>query len=465
MCNHSYLDGPTVCAARPEVVQSIQEDIQRAQALSAADVSLAVALGLVSAETTRIPGLNDGVFYEASDLVVPAMAGMAPGLGAAPTVAAARRANTTGRLHALCLLVDFDDNVGTRPPEEFDHLLFDAGNPGSMTSFYKDLSYGALEVTGEVVGYVRVPNPYSFYTNGESGMGPTSFPHNGPGLLQDALTEFCKTDSLARFDIDGDGYVDGIFLVHAGPGAEAERDRELRKNMIWSHKWVLPTAFVNDGVKVLAYSTEPEDGKVGVFSHEFGHVLGLPDLYDTSYRSFGAGFWCLMAGGSWGGNGDTPVRMSCWCLAQLGWATPRNLQASGAVSLSSLEQDSTQCARVWSHGSQGPEYFLLEYREASGRDAALPASGLAVWHIDEKRSDNTNPMAYKVGLVQADGQRDLEFNTNSGDDGDLFPGSSGVTAIDDNSNPSTRSHAGAVTGVVFKNIAVAGGVASLDVDL
>jgi immune inhibitor A len=455
-----YDKGPTACMAHPDVIRSIQQNIDQAMALSAADVRLAVTLGLVSADAARVTGLNDGVFYDPTDLGPQLMGAAAE----APPSVVVRKESTTGRLHALCLLVDFDDNVGTRPAADFEHLLFDAGNPNSMTSFYKELSYGALDVTGEVVGYVRVPNPYSFYTDGQSGMG-TGFPRNTPGLLQDALTEFCKTDSLARFDSDGDGYVDGIFLVHAGTGAETESDPALRKNMIWSHKWTLPTAFDNNGVKVYAYSTEPEDGKVGVFSHEFGHVLGLPDLYDTSYRSYGVGNWCLMAGGTWGGGGNQPARMSCWCLEQLGWVTPRVLGASGSVSLTPLETDATQCVRVWTGGGPGPEYFLLEHREPAGRDVSLAVGGVAIWHIDERRSDNSNPMAYKVGLVQADGKKDLELNANAGDDGDLFPGSAGITSIDDSTNPSTRSTAGAATGVAFRNISVAGGTASLDVDL
>ena len=73
-------------------------------------------------------------------------------------------------------------------------------------------------------------------------------------------------------------------------------------------------------------------------------------------------------------------------------------------------------------GKSGPEYFMLENRQKKGRDSALPGSGLAVWHIDEARSDNTNPLAYKVGLMQADGKRDLELAKNEGDAGDLYPG-------------------------------------------
>ena len=227
--------------------------------------------------------------------------------------------------------------------------------------------------------------------------------------------------------------------------------------MIWSHKWILPTAFVNQGVKVYAYSTEPEDGRVGVFSHEFGHVLGLPDLYDTSYRSEGVGNWCLMGGGSWGGGGNKPTRMSCWCLSKLGWIKPVNAK-SGAYTLDTLENNAKDCLRVWTGGKSGPEYFMLENRQTKGRDSALPGSGLAVWHIDEARSDNTNPLAYKVGLMQADGKRDLELAKNNGDDGDLFPGSSKKTSFNDKTTPSSRAHDGNSTGVSLSGISVANGI-------
>src|SRR5262249_37536295 len=143
------------------------------------------------------------------------------------------------------------------------------------TSYYRALSQGSLTVSGEVTDYVRAPHPYSHYTHGESGMG-TSYPQNTPGLLHDALAKFCKKRSLQEFDRNGDGYVDGIFLIHAGGGAEAERDPAKRPHKIWSHKWVLPAPFEHKGIRAYAYSTEPEDGRVGVFTHEFGHILGLP---------------------------------------------------------------------------------------------------------------------------------------------------------------------------------------------
>ena len=451
-----YALGPTACAPNPKVIKSITKQIKENRIVSVQELRIARRMGLVATSpvASRI-GFNDGVLYPYDEA-----SGAPAGAMRSARAALAAPKPKKRKMHALALLVDFSDNPGTRPAAEFHKLLFAKSNPNSMTNFYKAMSYGAIEVSGEVINYVRAPQPYNYYTAGESGTGDT-FPRNTPGLLQDALTIFCQTDNLKRFDTDGDGFVDGIFLIHAGGGAEAEPNPAKRKDMIWSHKWTLPRPFVNQNVKVFAYSTEPEDGKVGVFSHEFGHVLGLPDLYDTTYRSHGTGDWCLMSAGSWGGGGDRPARMSCWCLSTLGWIKPKVFTKRRTVKLKSLEKTKTACYRLWSGGAAGPEYFLIENRQATGLDKSLPGSGLAVWHIDERQSDNTNPLDYEVALVQADGRRDMERLRNQGDDSDLFPGSKNVTKIDDQTTPSTRAVGGATTGVALDNIAMSKGVVSV----
>lgn len=451
-------DGPTTCIAHPKVVANIKKLVRSARVLSTADARLAQGMGLLDIPSIGRTGWNDGVIYPLQDgpLTIRAR-GLSP----------SRRVSSpkpVGTMNCLVLLVDFADNPGTTPPSHYEALLFDPANPGSMNSFYREMSYGKLEVTGTVVGWIRAPRPYSFYVDNQSGTG-SSFPKNTPGLLQDALAAYCKKKSLAPFDLNGDGFVDGLFLVHAGPGAEVQTAPAKRKAMIWSHKWTLPSPFVNNGVKAFAYFTAPEDGKLGVFSHEFGHFIGLPDLYDTSYRSRGVGDWCLMAGGSWGGGGDVPARLSAWCLAKLGWITPRNVKVTANYKIDTLVNDKTDCLRVWTRGQSGPEYFLLENRQQAGRDAALPGSGLAVWHIDERQSDNTNALAYRVGLVQADGRRDLELNRNDGDAADLFPGANGVTAVRDTGAfaPSLRAQDGAPTGVALTAIKTKSGKVSFRV--
>jgi immune inhibitor A len=454
--------GATACRAHPKVLKNIAKQLEDHIVISAQELRIAWRMGMVATSPLTWPGFNDGIFFPYKlSTVGPGSPRVIP---KAALASVGSKRPKKRKVHAIALLVDFSDNQGRRRATHFENLLFDKANPNSMTNFYRQLSYGALDVTGEVIGYVRAPQLYSYYTASGSGTG-TIYPHNTPGLLHDALTIFCRSDNLARFDSDDDGFVDAIFLIHAGRGAEAESNPAKRKNMIWSHKWTLPQPFVHQGVKVFAYSTEPEDGRLGVFSHEFGHLLGLPDLYDTTFRSHGVGDWCLMAGGSWGGKGNRPTRMSCWCLSKLGWIKPKLVTRKKSIQLKTLEEKKTECYRLWKKGTSGPEYFLLENRQAKGLDRALPGSGLAVWHIDERQSNNNNPLAYLVALLQADGNNDLELLKNSGDAGDLFPGDKGVVAIDDNTIPSTRSNKGSPSRVALTNIAMRRGIVTLQAEV
>src|SRR2546430_2873202 len=451
--------GATTCTAHPKVLRNIAKQLEEHNIVSTHELQIARRMGIVATSPFGRAGFNDGILfpYELST-GGPASAPVIPEVAVASVE---WKKPEKRKLHAIALLVDFSDNYGMRRPKDFEKLLFGKANPNSMTNFYRQLSYGALEITGEVIGYVRAPQLYSYYTAAESGTG-SNYPQNTPGLLNDALTVFCRNDNLARFDTDNDGFVDAIFLIHAGGGAEAEPNPTKRKNMIWSHKWTLPQPFVNQGVKVFAYCTEPEDGRVGVFSHEFGHLLGLPDLYDTTYRSHGIGDWCPMAVWSSGGKGNRSTRLSCWCLSKLGWMIPKVVtEKKNSLQLNTLEEKKNECYRLWTKGTAGPEYFLLENRQAKGLDGALPGSGLAVWHIDERQSNNDNPLAYLVALVQADGKKDLELLKNSGDGGDLFPGDKRVTALDDNTTPSTRSNMGSPSRVALTNIAMSGGIVTL----
>lgn len=451
--------GPTACMASPEVMDSIKRQVRESAILSAADARLAVAAGMLTVPQSGRPGFNDEMIYPPEE----AGPSRAAESGLSPSRAVAMR-EPKGTLNCLVLLVDFADNRGTKPRAAFEKLLFDAADPGSMRSFYRDLSYGALDVKGRVTDWIRADHPYSHYTAGASGTG-NGFPRNVPGLLQEVLTKYCAANSIAPFDADGDGFIDGLFLVHAGGGAETEPDEAKRRDMIWSHKWVLPATFQRNGVRAFAYFTAPEDGRLGVFAHEFAHFLGLPDLYDTTYRSRGVGAWCLMAGGSWGGGGDAPARLSAWCLARLGWIKPKKASGKKTLQLPPIAGDKKACHRINIPGGPASEYFLIENRAKAGRDRELPAGGLAVWHVDESQSANTNPAAYRVAIVQADGKRDLELNRNGGDAGDIFPGRGGVTAVSGSAtaHPNLRTNSGAATRLELKSIKVTGGTVSVEV--
>jgi len=240
--------------------------------------------------------------------------------------------------------------------------------------------------------------------------------------------------------------------VHAGRGGEETGD----SGDIWSHKWVLPEEYDADGTKVYGYLTIPEDAKLGVSAHELGHLLfGFPDLYDTDYTSEGIGDWCLMAGGSWNNGGDTPAHPSAWCKAQQEWVGVDNVSADTTLTLPDVKTSRT-VQRLWTSGEVGTEYFLLENRQQTGFDSGLPGSGLLVWHVDEGQEGNSDESHYLVGLLQADGLRELELNFNRGDGGDPYPGWNGNTSLTGTSSPSSQSHAGQDTGVVVSGISDSG---------
>ncbi|MEN6403091.1 MAG: M6 family metalloprotease domain-containing protein [Armatimonadia bacterium] len=385
----------------------------------------------------------------------------------------------TGTWNALVLLVDFSDNTPTVYPgagaaTHYADMLFSTGTypTGSMNDYYKEVSHNSFSVGGAVAGgasnWYRAPQTYAYYVNGHYG-DESPYPNNCQKLVEDLVDSADADVNFANYDNDGDGYVDALFVVHAGPGAEYTGD----VNDIWSHKWSInPRA--KDGKFVYVYSIEPEDGEIGVFCHEFGHVLGLPDLYDTDYTSSGVGYWSLMAAGSWGGDGAhaaTPSHLDIWSKIQLGWSMPI-IPTMNATGMPIPDSETTPvCLRLWTNGAMGNEYFLVENRQKTGFDTYLPAAGLCIWHIDESKSNNNSewwsgmPSAshYKVALEQADEQWNLEHKINRGDAGDVFGGPPPAAFFDGMGLRNSNSYAGVATNVAVSNIMLAGPFITADI--
>lgn len=445
---------PSFVGPSPQVLEVIREEMT-ARGFDAEDRRVPAGASRIGAEQVVVPGLNEGIFYPETVL--------SRGDAARSPSRAVRRRTTTGTVRCLVLLVDFSDNEGDRAPEEFRQMLFsrDTYPTGSMRDFYAENSYGQLDVDGEVAGWLRLPEPYSFYADGQSGTG--AYPRNAQRMVEDALRLAAEEVDFGRYDTDGDGYLDGLFVVHAGEGAEAETNTALRDRKIWSHQWNLTRPFASRAVSAYSYFTAPEDGRVGVFCHEFGHVLGLPDLYDTSYRSEGVGVWCLMGSGSWLDGGLTPGHFCAWAKAQLGWIEPTSVGKETDLRLPPTEQNRDATYRLWRGGEAGSEYFLIENRQRTGFDEHLPSGGLLILHVNDSEHDNSHPGAYRVALEQADGNRDLEVGRNRGDDGDPYPGRTDNTTFDEASNPSSADALGRPTGVFVRKIAVDDGSAECEV--
>jgi M6 family metalloprotease-like protein len=340
----------------------------------------------------------------------------------------------------LLILIKYPDESNTYPPGDFTSLVngptYDLG---SLKAYYSEISYGAFTVEGTVVGFYTASQNRNYYGYNMGTQRTAILAREAVVAAQTAGVNF------APFDNNGDGFVDGLFVVHVGPGAEAGYT-----NYPWSHSWSFTGAGLStvsaSGKIVNAYTMQPEmvyagvRSTIGVFAHEYGHAIGLPDLYDTDDSSPGIGDWCLMAGGSWNGpsgDGKSPAHMSAWCKQRLGWLPVNQLPYDlPGASISRVETNQT-CFKLKGTLMASTEYFLVENRQKTGFDTYLPGCGIAVWHIDDTRTNNADDNHRWVDLEEAD-------NTPPSQAGDLW--TFGKT-FNGASTPNSNTYSGAATSV------------------
>jgi len=237
----------------------------------------------------------------------------------------------------------------------YEDMMFGQGE--SFKDFYLKQSNGRFLAKGDVSDWVTVPYNEARYGAKNNADGYWNYVKDTATAWYDAQKASGKTDAeiatylkqfdqVDRYDGDGDGnfnepdgYIDHFQAIHAGEGEEAGGGAQ-GVNAIWSHRWYAYSTGIgqtgpeqnklggvplgNSGIWIGDYTTEPENGGLGVFTHEFGHDLGLPDYYDTAGGDNGTGFWTLMSGGSWLNHGTdsigtTPGYMGPLEKLQLGW--------------------------------------------------------------------------------------------------------------------------------------------------
>ena len=285
------------------------------------------------------------------------------------------------------------------------------GDGESMSGVYREMSSGRYTVKGDTSDWVTVPYNSASYGQTESQVDMTRFIRDGAtawyehqksgGKTDAQISEYLRGfDQWDRYDYnhngvftEPDGYIDHFQAVHAGEGEEAGAP----SSTIWSHRWsvgqrlpVGPEGNKSGGVQIgetglwiRDYTTEPENGGLGVFAHEFGHDLGLPDLYDTSGGENGTGFWTLMSSGSWLGHGQdsigtTPNHMGAWEKLQLGWldyATVAHDAVDATVNLGpSMHATKKQQALIVTlpkDANGRDRFYIAENRQYAGYDATL----------------------------------------------------------------------------------------------
>ncbi|RKX29414.1 MAG: hypothetical protein DRP47_01850 [Candidatus Zixiibacteriota bacterium] len=354
----------------------------------------------------------------------------------------ALQGDTIDTVRVICILVDFPDHryygQGVAgEPYQFDSILFSDSNcdtctyhnpTGSMIDYYMENSYGKFYIQGDIYGWLTMPETYAWYESGESGVGMLSRARDLAVHAVDAAHDAGAV--FSDYDHNHDNYCDGVVIIHAGRGAEDG------SYGIWSHKSTLRITRSYDGVIISDYTMNPEEvlehgtprlSPIGVVCHEYGHFLGLPDLYDINYDfpghegSDGLGDWTLMARGNYLGNSKRPGHMDAYCKAFVGFVEPIHLTSNlYQAQIPAVEYNPV----VYKLQYDPSEYWLIENRQKTGFDKYLPSSGLCIYHVDtDAPPQNTMLSRYYVGLEQADGDNDLAFTVgNHGDAGDPFPG-------------------------------------------
>jgi immune inhibitor A len=385
------------------------------------------------------------------------------------------------------------------PPEYTDYT--DHPTDRTLKNYYAEVSYGKVNVTTlnlpSAMGWSQTGHSYEYYCTADgvhdNGFGP--YPQNAQGMVVDAVKAVDDVVDFRNYAINGE--VPNLFVVFAGTGAEWSGTSDI----IWSHSWDLTEGTgmngytTDDGVKINNYAVMPEVGgdltgytgvvsgpfppTVGVYAHEYGHVLGLPDQYDYGYESDGTDVYSLMAGGSWNRyptdrifSGNSPAQLDAWSKYRLGFVTPE-VVTSKTVTLRPAELYPDVYKMVVPN-SNGKEYFLFENRQDIGFDQGLlrfATHGLAIYHIDDtvltrnywrpneaenwkefrsegwRKADN-GETHYGISIIQADDRWDLEHafyaivtpNVYSSLSGDLYPGANNVTSFTSYTAPNSSTY-------------------------
>jgi immune inhibitor A len=258
--------------------------------------------------------------------------------------------------------------------EHYEDMLFGKDEEGfydgpngeklvSVKKFYEEQSGGSYTIGGDVVGWYTASKPAAYY--GSNVPAPDGSDANARALVYEAVkaagdsgVDLSKYDKEDRYDLDGDGnlrepdgLIDHLMIVHSSVGEEAGGGK-LGGDAIWSHRWNLGEVKTVPGTEAQVpywggemaaydYTIEPADGAAGVFAHEYGHDLELPDEYDTQYTGAGeaVAYWSIMSSGSWAGKvpGTEPTGFSPWAKEFLQSYVGGNWLTGSTVTLADVD--------------------------------------------------------------------------------------------------------------------------------
>lgn len=294
--------------------------------------------------------------------------------------------------HCIIILAQFQDVKMSVGEEMFDAIVNRGEN--SIRKYFEDQFMGAYEFSFDIGPLVTLEKKQSFYGHNQNGRDQNAYL---------AVKEACERShdagvNFSKFDDDGDGFVDNVFLFVAGKD-EADGGGD---NCIWSHSWNLVTAGIDlelDGKRIGSYAISSElrrrnNGRysftsIGTFCHEYSHTLGLVDMYDTDLEGSGGVSECLwgstslMDNGNYNNEGRTPPYYDAIDRDMLGIGKPEMLKLGRYV----LEPIGENGRYLKYASSNEGEYFLIECRSGNGWDRYVGGRGLAIYHIDKSVAD------------------------------------------------------------------------------
>jgi len=307
---------------------------------------------------------------------------------------------------------------------------------GSVHEYFEQCSNGIFDLQLEVFGPITLANNVKHYAA------------NSDELAWEMITEGCQqindTVDFSRFDNDGDGKIDFVAAIYAGPGSNASGVSE--SEAVWPHQWTISSAggeatYV-DSLLIDTYVCVNEtyggrpDG-MGTFCHEFSHILGLPDLYSGSNCTPDS--YDLMDNGAYNLNGYRPAALSAYERYEMGWEQPIILNEMGItdLSLAPTTMGGGSYMVTVTESLDDPregEYYLFENRQPYLWDEYLPGHGMLIWHIDyySSRWKANKPNSWSqhqcIDLVEADGKK-TKSGSYTQDDTATFPGTANHTSF------------------------------------
>ncbi|MEE0266897.1 MAG: M6 family metalloprotease domain-containing protein [Bacteroidales bacterium] len=358
----------------------------------------------------------------------------------------------------VVILMSYSDLAFSTDRQEIENLFNQVGyssngSQGSVHDYFVGSSAGKLNVEATVVGPYTTFNEMNYYGENYSGGGDM----RARELIMEAVDAADAEVDFSQYTNDSENYVSCVYVIYAGFPESSGGGA----NTIWPHRSYLYPPVTKDGVNIYDYACSsekngsqyyPEPLVIGTICHEFSHILGLPDFYDTNYEEDGSfahhDSWDLMCSGNYNNGGKCPPTWNAYQRATRNYINIEELNTEGNITLPALLTDNVAYKLSFNNN----EYFILENRQKTSWDKYLSGHGMLIFHVNKNLSGwsnhciNCNPNSPGFDLEEAGGH----FN---GEGAKPFPGTQNKTSFTDNTTPSSQSFNGTNLNRPITNIA------------